>query len=533
MIPGPEWVDSGAEQISGLDLLGLRLPVQNIGYRLLDGVTSVTPQVRYLSYVSWIVERYRNSGLPDQSREFYRFAAGVEAAFVMANLVHDANTPGLVGPIEGRKRLSEEGDQFSLESLVQNAAVSIYANVSMQLNLTFPSATGILGLTEERGYLLAQEFERIVGGTAYSQRLRDDPTIGYVTRDELRELGGIVALSALTATELEILIDALFPAAPFPSELPRLESLSLFLSLARQSGMRVTESMIFDAAHTQPSDLPPEINNVLANWLQYSVRDLIAVANEVAFEAVSSEALKLAKAAEGPTTAAAVLNSLTQYSSLFDNVLRDIALIAEAESAAHLSFNDLYDRVNELCEPIEISDKGLHYWTGSLSEHALIKACLNAGPGGVILLPVAYCVAYHRAEPMLQGEQLRSEFLAHRSWARIGLVDVIAPTIEELREQNPNLISAALTLAHRSVDQHMRIAWSRAGNDLKRDVSVFTIEGDKWFPRKQFYGGQTISRLNEALGWLDQLSLIDENGLTDSGERILERSLGVLKEHGR
>lgn len=529
----PDWVDSGAEQISGLDLLGLRLPVQDIGYRLLDGVTSVTPQVRYLSYVCWISERYRTSGLPDHWRDYYRFAASVEAAFVMANLAHDANTPGLVGPVEGRKRLMEEGEQFSLEALVQNLAISIYANVSTQLHLTFPTATGALGLTEERGYLLAQEFERVVGGAAFAQRLRSDPTLEYISRNELEELGGIVALGALTDTETEILSDALFPVAPISSELPRLESLSLFLSLARSSGTRVTEELIFDAAHREPAELPAEVRDVLAGWLQYSVRDLIAVANEIAFEAVSFEAWSLAEAAEGPTSATAVFNSLTQYGGLFDDALRDIGLITETESVANLTFNDLYDRVAELCEPIEISEKGLQYWSGALSEPALIQACLNAGPGGVILLPAAYCLALHRAQPMIKEKHLREEFLAHRSWARIGLADVIAPAIEELREQNPSLVSAALTLAHRAVDQHMRIAWSRAGNDLKRDVSVFTIEGDKWFPRKQFGGGRTISRLNEALGWLEQLSLMDGAGLTESGERILERSLGVLRERGR
>ena len=38
----PEWIRSGAEITGGLDLLGLRLPVQFIGGTLLDGVTTVT-----------------------------------------------------------------------------------------------------------------------------------------------------------------------------------------------------------------------------------------------------------------------------------------------------------------------------------------------------------------------------------------------------------------------------------------------------------------------------------------------------------
>ena len=42
-IQAPTWVSSGAVITGGLDLLGLRLPVQFIGGTLLDGVTTVTP----------------------------------------------------------------------------------------------------------------------------------------------------------------------------------------------------------------------------------------------------------------------------------------------------------------------------------------------------------------------------------------------------------------------------------------------------------------------------------------------------------
>ena len=52
-IEAPEWVDSGAVLTDGLDLLGLRLPVQTIGGSLLDGVTTVTPSVRYIYVVSF------------------------------------------------------------------------------------------------------------------------------------------------------------------------------------------------------------------------------------------------------------------------------------------------------------------------------------------------------------------------------------------------------------------------------------------------------------------------------------------------
>jgi hypothetical protein len=42
-VQAPSWITSGAKIAGGLDLLGLRLPVQTIGGTLLDGVTTVTP----------------------------------------------------------------------------------------------------------------------------------------------------------------------------------------------------------------------------------------------------------------------------------------------------------------------------------------------------------------------------------------------------------------------------------------------------------------------------------------------------------
>ena len=68
--PAPDWVDIGADVIRGLDLLGLRLPVQTLGYGLLNGVTTITPSIRYLSLHAWIVHGYAQSRGPDRWDDF-------------------------------------------------------------------------------------------------------------------------------------------------------------------------------------------------------------------------------------------------------------------------------------------------------------------------------------------------------------------------------------------------------------------------------------------------------------------------------
>jgi hypothetical protein len=84
--PAADWVSFDADVADGLDLLGLRAPVQAIGNELFNGVTTVTPKLRYFSVLTWIILRYARARLPDAWTPFVEFAAAQEAVVVMANL---------------------------------------------------------------------------------------------------------------------------------------------------------------------------------------------------------------------------------------------------------------------------------------------------------------------------------------------------------------------------------------------------------------------------------------------------------------
>ncbi|WP_027533740.1 hypothetical protein [Bradyrhizobium sp. WSM3983] len=72
--PVPEWVSFDAVKKTGLDLLGLRAPVQQISDELFNGVTTITPKLRYLSVISWILWRYSQAKLPDKKSSFMELA---------------------------------------------------------------------------------------------------------------------------------------------------------------------------------------------------------------------------------------------------------------------------------------------------------------------------------------------------------------------------------------------------------------------------------------------------------------------------
>lgn len=111
---------------------------------------------------------------------------------------------------------------------------------------------------------------------------------------------------------------------------------------------------------------------------------------------------------------------------------------------------------------------------------------------------------------------------------RIGRRDVVIPKVEEFTRENRSVPEAMGELITRTVQQHLRIAWSRFAPPQGKDVSVLVADLDTWSRKSGFEAGRTDSRLWVAISWLRQLGLIEEDGLTSSGERALARCLKTL-----
>jgi len=86
--------------------------VQRIGNQLFDGVTTVTPKVRYLSVLAWIVWRYSEARLPNSWKSFISFAEAQEAMVVMANRLKSRSIRNLVGVTKADKLLDSGGRRF-------------------------------------------------------------------------------------------------------------------------------------------------------------------------------------------------------------------------------------------------------------------------------------------------------------------------------------------------------------------------------------------------------------------------------------
>jgi len=147
----------------------------------------------------------------------------------------------------------------------------------------------------------------------------------------------------------------------------------------------------------------------------------------------------------------------------------------------------------------------------------------------VALLPVSWLLGVERiTEDSIRAED--DEVIDEST--RIGIREVVYPVVAEWEDSKETIRSVLSKLILRSIDQHLRIAWSRLAREPRKDVSVLHKDGDEFVYAKNLYPGRATSRVGEAINWLDQLAMINKNGITEDGERILEHRLKVFANNG-
>lgn len=531
-MPEPTWVDTEARLIQGLDLLGLRLPVQVLGNALLDGVTTATPSVRYLSILCWTIHVYGQARKPDSWDDFREFAARVEAAVALGNMLVDDSVIGVIGSTEARSLAESEAGVLPLRQFVSQLATNIYANPSEQLGLTVSRDASFPGLTRERGLPLANAVQAEIEKTRLGGALGKGSAPDSVFRDELAEFGGALFFNRTSDSETAVLVEALLPRKPRLAERRRFQTYTCLLALADQFGAAPKESDLFDEAEALERRLPEELEPVLDGWLGYRVRDLIAYVHEVAMRQIVLALREESGGTAGAVKAESVIRRLMGHVGDQKEALRDLQLVDDDEDIGAVSFRTLNERcLDAFGSPV--SRRGLNRGNGSLRESLIIDVAESAGAGALALLPVSWSLAAWRSDPW--EEFSREPFEAGTAgWNRVGLFEVIRPSVSEFIEEEWLFRDVTADLAYRTANQHLDIAWSRMAVDQTHDVAVFLSDADNWHDRgKSFQAGRTASRIFQATNWLVQLGLLDhETGLTSRGRSVLDRCLGSIRAWG-
>ena len=120
----------------------------------------MTPSVRYLAFRAWLIHRYGQSGGADSWQKFTDFAARVESALVLGNLLENSSIGGLIGSDQALERLALGNAQVQIASLVKSPASKIYTGPSDQLGISKSRDNAVPALVMERGLPLAKAVDQ-------------------------------------------------------------------------------------------------------------------------------------------------------------------------------------------------------------------------------------------------------------------------------------------------------------------------------------------------------------------------------------
>jgi hypothetical protein len=285
----------------------------------------------------------------------------------------------------------------------------------------------------------------------------------------------------------------------------------------------IDESDVYTAVSRQSlAGVPDELHSICDGWVHFVVRDLLVLVHEAAVFNVLKQ-LCLLPRQEKRQSSQGVIAAL--ISGNLDSGLNGLGL----QISAGQPIRDLCMAVADACGPTT-ELRGLNRWGGGLSEKLLFeKRSWLQSPDGLALLPVAWILAAHRLEPCVLRRSSSAELDDIAGAYRIGVGAVVIPEVAKWRTASTSVREVVAWLIHRSVDQHLRIAWSRLAREPFKDVSLIHSDGEEWVYQRDFNPGRATSRLYQALNWLSQLGFLNANGLTTEGSALLDAGLTTLR----
>ncbi len=322
------------------------------------------------------------------------------------------------------------------------------------------------------------------------------------------------------------MIDGIIPEAPTTDqESRRVGTYACILGIADVLSRIPVEEDLFGEAQCMKRMLPVQVHSHLNGWLRYSLRDAIAVGHEYVLQEVIQALLTLSKG-RSAIPSREVIGYLLQNSDEHKSALRWFDLLQEGENPLDLNFKQLYDRIELSTSADRITEGGLGRWNGPLTELRLIDSVRAHPARALALLPVIWSLAVVRTSLWPEPESNLIEGRAGLGWSAIGIHEVVTPAIKKFINEDWRVAQVISELALRTIDQHLRVRWSRMAVDTQHDVALLTSEADRWQSRPEqkhvqdYRGGQSLSRLPQVVSWLHQLRLIDQPGLTARGRKI-------------
>jgi hypothetical protein len=471
----------------------------------------------------WI---YAKWGLPKSEKTYKSFVERVESAFALSNLVIDNNMSGIIGSRKGKRIVEKDDKDVKLVNLTANKGYAIYTNASFQLGISEDNSSFIPTLSKERGEALAKEFDSKISDTKFYSKFKKDYKTDSLKFTDLEELGKIIRVDKIPSSEIDVLFQCLFPQDAIEGQVNenyRIASYSLLLEITQTKKSIPYGNDFFRYIISTKSHPDSFIEHVRNGWLMYLMRDMLAVVYEKTFKYIHSIVKEEEPFSIDEDLIAQKILSDTDESI---EILKELDIINQERSYEKLTFGTLKDRIDPLLSSKRVSE-GLIRWGGDINEVSLINIA-KEHDNVAVLIPITWIIIYNRIQNVLDNTQKNDLVsLISRTANHMSFVDSILPVIKGYLENNTPIADVLDYAIHSTIDQHFLIAWERFATDSK-NVAMIVREGNSIRKRLDFNAGQTQSRLEQAIGWLKQLRLIDERGITSKGERVLKANLKIL-----
>lgn len=508
----PEWTEYRKKR--GLDPLGMQSSSVATYQRLLPGISNVTLRMRYYGLYAWLSRRYAREVGDTNPKIWQRFIRRAEALYALIAVRRGgelgvAGTQWASGVLDDSdsdidfERASEAGVEGAYLKQVWGAYGAAYASQLHAMEI-FAEVKGhdIPVPSEPLGEELASAFAEAVGNTA--DLFSTVQARGTVSRSELDSLK-IFAPSEIPADSRECrcyqeLLFAQHPS-PHPSSTERKRTLLLVLHVADQIGKAPRPEDIrwmlyknVDPAGVSMQLPPGELIAQQMRWRIYQANDLTHIVYE--------------------TLLKYLLDLLGNYSSgipaesLIAEVIDNIRATADRWPQ---TWQQLLEETAE--EPVTAEET----LTEGLMQDARLDAVCNANCAWRAITLLA--VICNRTQSY--REHIRQEFKhldPRHSHSVFTELNFLAAASEENFDRVLHRI-----LEQRILKQHLWVAIRKLRH---QGDYTFLVESDDGCIRRRAEDGPVFTnpRLGPSVTFLKDTYLIDEQGLTPEGKRMLVRS---------
>jgi len=498
----PEWTELG--QDSGLDPLGMQRPIEVIYQSIVPGISTITLRYRYYSFFPFILRYYEEKIRHSDPDEFRKFQRRCEALFALI-CIHGESELGITGERWANRMLNDARAQSGEAAIIDfsigadpnadeslryignkgGAFGAIYATQMSEMGLIhFPGADAPNPnpVCSDVALELADAFSRELGATA-------DEFFEVVAAGKIA-LSSLKSFEAMKPNQLKqggdehvLLTDILLGKSDTRSESDRMRRSTLQMLLdvtATSRSIPRAEQVKWHWFENVPNLQSGNAREVPHLWFLYQACDLM----RLAYEAILSAALTLLETAPRRRMTLADLTD---------------ELIGFAEIAGDQTWEDF--------------SLGLADEVPAAREHA--QAMLSAMEEGetaeqVHLAVTLIAILYDKSSA---ATSLIEEALSGADYFQSLRTEV--QFLDRARAASTSRVIADL-IRERILKRHMWVASRKFRNQKAYTFHMEPEEGQLRY-RSHFRVSPSSPRLDQALRFLRDISLIDENGITERG----------------